>query len=232
MERTLTLAPGSGSPDPRTRSLADRLPPGDPADLVILLDEEHRPVGTAPRESVHGAATPLHLAFSCWLLDDDGRVLMTRRALGKRSWPGVWTNSFCGHPRPDEPLADAVRRHGRSELGVDVSSITPLLDDFSYRAVDASGVVENEFCPVFTARAALPPDPHPAEVAELAWVEVADLRTALAAAPWALSPWLRDQAAALDATDAWSRLAVPSRPAHPDPDHAADSAATAEESDR
>ncbi|WP_185995229.1 isopentenyl-diphosphate Delta-isomerase [Nocardioides campestrisoli] len=187
----------------------DRLPAGDPRDLVVLLDAEHRPIGTAARESVHGRETPLHLAFSCWLLDDRGRVLMTRRALTKRSWPGVWTNSFCGHPRPDEPLIDAVRRHGRGELGLEVDSITPLLPDFDYRAVDASGIVEHEFCPVFVARATDAPDPHPDEVVEHAWVEVDDLRTALTAAPWALSPWLRDQAAALDAADAWPQLAAP-----------------------
>ncbi|WP_275425735.1 isopentenyl-diphosphate Delta-isomerase [Nocardioides solisilvae] len=184
------------------------MPAGDPRDLVVLLDARRRPAGTAPREAVHGLDTPLHLAFSCWLLDADGRVLMTRRALGKRSWPGVWTNSFCGHPRPDEALVDAVRRHGRAELGLEVEAITALLPDFAYRAVDASGVVENEFCPVFVARTTHQPEPHPDEVAELAWVEVDDLRTALAAAPWALSPWLRDQAAALDTAQAWSRLAV------------------------
>lgn len=179
----------------------------DPADLVVLLDEDGRPAGTAPREGVHGADTPLHLAFSCWLFGADGRMLLTRRALGKRSWPGVWTNSFCGHPRPGEEVVQAVHRYGQLELGIDVVDVRDLVPDFRYRAVDASGVVENEICPVFTAWTTDDVVPNPDEVAEHTWVEIDQLRTALDAAPWALSPWLREQATRLDATDGWSVLA-------------------------
>ncbi len=165
-------------------------------DLVVLLDDDGTPVGTAPRATVHTTDTPLHLAFSCHLRDDAGRVLVTRRALTKRTWPGVWTNSFCGHPRPGESLEDAVRRHGRHELGLepgDLHDVEPLLPDFRYRAVDAAGVVENEVCPVFSARTAAVPTPHPDEVAEHHWVEVADLLTSLERTPWAFSPWLVEQ---------------------------------------
>jgi len=188
------------------RRLPDRLPPGDPADLVVLLDEHRRPAGTAPRESVHDTRTRLHLAFSCYLLDRDGRVLLTRRSLGKRSWPGVWTNSFCGHPRPGEPVVAAVRRHGRGELGIDPRDVAEVLPDFAYRAVDASGVVENEVCPVFTAWSDDELQPHPDEVAETRWVELDELRETVRVAPWALSPWLVEQVAALDDADAWHLL--------------------------
>ena len=186
--------------------------PDPDADLVVLLDPDGKPSGTAPREGVHGHDTPLHLAFSCWLLAPDGRTLLTRRALGKRSWPGVWTNSFCGHPRPGEDLADAVARHGRHELGVDVHDVRALLPQFRYRAVDAAGVVENEVCPVLTAHTDDELAPRADEVAEHVWVTFDELRAALAAAPWALSPWLREQGAELDATDGWSALADRARP--------------------
>ena len=178
----------------------------DPADLVVLLDDQRRPTGSAPRDGVHTTETPLHLAFSCWLQRDDDQVLLTRRALTKRSWPGVWTNSFCGHPRPGEAVADAVVRYGQLELGVDVHDVRELLPDFAYRAVDASGVVENEVCPVFLARTSDEVQPHPDEVVEHRWVTVDELRAALSAAPWALSPWLCEQASLVDAGQAWSAL--------------------------
>ncbi|MCW2815226.1 MAG: isopentenyl-diphosphate Delta-isomerase [Nocardioides sp.] len=169
----------------------------DPADVVVLLDEAGTPMGTAPRATVHSTDTPLHLAFSCHLRDAAGRTLVTRRALSKKTWPGVWTNSFCGHPRPGETFADAVRRHARNELGLEVTDPQPLLPDFRYRAVDAAGIVENEVCPVFTAEAVGEPVANPDEVAELKWVAVDDLLSVVERAPWALSPWLVEQEPAL-----------------------------------
>jgi isopentenyl-diphosphate delta-isomerase len=179
-----------------------------PDDSVVLLDDDGRPVGTAPRATVHDAATRLHLAFSCYLLDGDGRLLLTRRAVTKRTWPGVWTNSFCGHPRPGEDSAAAVVRYAAHELGTAVTDLRCVLPDFRYRAVDASGVVENELCPVYVARIDGPLVPNPEEVAELRWLTQSELRGALTAAPWALSPWLVQQCGELDADDLWPEEAA------------------------
>lgn len=166
-------------------------------ETVVLLDEAGGQVGTADKASVHSTRTPLHLAFSCHVTDAEGRLLMTRRALAKRTWPGVWTNSVCGHPGPGESFEDAIRRRARHELGLDVTDIAVVLPDFRYRATDASGVVENEVCPVFTARTVGEPQANPDEVMDIAWVDPADLRATVAAAPWALSPWLVQHAPGL-----------------------------------
>lgn len=162
-------------------------------DAVTLLSIDGSAIGTMPKDEVHTSETPLHLAFSCYVFDGAGRLLVTRRALGKRAWPGVWTNSFCGHPRPGEAMADAVRRHGRDELGIGLSSLELALPDYRYRAVDAGGIVENEVCPVHVARIEGHPSPSPDEVVEWAWTRVDDLAAALRAAPFAFSPWLREQ---------------------------------------
>lgn len=161
-------------------------------ELVVLLTEDGLPCGTADKAGVHTADTPLHLAFSCHVLDDEGNVLVTRRALTKATWPGVWTNSVCGHPGPDEAQQDAVVRRAKQELGLDLVDVRPELPGFRYRAVDASGVVENEICPVFTARLApgASVDADPSEVMDHAWVRPGDLAAAVRSAPWALSPWL------------------------------------------
>ncbi|HXR43200.1 MAG TPA: isopentenyl-diphosphate Delta-isomerase [Pseudolysinimonas sp.] len=168
----------------------------DAGELVVLLDESGHPAGTARKATVHGADTPLHLAFSCHVFSRDGRVLVTRRALGKLTWPGVWTNSFCGHPAPGEAMEDAVLRRAERELGIALDGLRDVLPDFRYRAVDASGIVENEICPVFTATATADPAPAADEVAEWAWVEPSRLRDAVAAAPFTWSPWLALQLAA------------------------------------
>lgn len=163
-------------------------------DLVVLLDDLGREIGTAPKSSVHGTDTALHLAFSCHVVDEEGRVLVTRRALGKTTWPGVWSNSFCGHPRPAEPVLAAVRRRAEYELGLELADIQLALPLFRYRATDASGIVEYEVCPVYTARAVGEPVLNPLEVVDAEWVQPADLAVSLRATPWAFSPWLVLQA--------------------------------------
>lgn len=159
-------------------------------ELVVLLDDQGSPIGTMPKEQAHTADTPLHAAFSCFGFDDAGRLLLTRRALTKRTWGGVWTGTCCGHPRPEEDPVDAVVRRLHDELGVEPGSIALVLANFRYRAVAPNGLVENEICPVYTAALTGEPRPDPAEVAEWRWVEVADLVTAIRATPFVFSPWL------------------------------------------
>ncbi|MCA0296317.1 MAG: isopentenyl-diphosphate Delta-isomerase [Actinobacteria bacterium] len=167
-------------------------------DLVVLLDERDRPIGEAARSRVHTDRTPRHLAFSSYLFDDHGRVLLTRRALTKRTWPGVWTNSCCGHPRPGEAAEDAVRRRVAQELGAVVEDLELVLPDFGYTATDASGIVENEFCPVWVGRLGSLLDPDPDEVGETSWIDWDDLVRVVAVSPFLLSPWCGLQVPLLD----------------------------------
>lgn len=169
-------------------------------EMVTLADPNGQPVGTAPKSTVHTRQTPLHLAFSCFLLNEHGELLMTRRSLAKITWPGVWTNSFCGHPAPGESAIEAVCRRSPEELGCApgaIVDITPTLPDFRYRAVDSSGIVENEICPVFVARLASGAtlNPLPEEVDSYEWVEPAKLIDAVQATPFAFSPWLAKELA-------------------------------------
>ncbi|MFN3600443.1 MAG: isopentenyl-diphosphate Delta-isomerase [Dietzia sp.] len=163
-------------------------------EYVVLLSEDGLPIGTADKSTVHTTDTPLHLAFSCHVVDRDGRVLLTRRALDKRAWPGVWTNSFCGHPGPGEDPTEAIVRRAEQELGAVVDGIEQAVPDFRYRAVDDSGIVENEICPVFTARIRGDLAPRADEVCAYHWARPEDVRKALDATPFAFSPWLVAQA--------------------------------------
>lgn len=161
------------------------IPGGPQPELVVLLDPLGRPCGTADKATVHGERTPYHLAFSCYVFDRAGRLLVTRRATGKRTWPGAWTNSCCGHPGPGELPEEAVRRRLREELGLTPLALRLALPDFSYRA-SLDGVEEHELCPVFLARVDAEPVPNPLEVAECVWSTFGRFVRREDLSPWAL----------------------------------------------
>lgn len=166
---------------------------------VVLLDESGAGVGVADKASVHHASTPLHLAFSSYLFDDAGRLLLTRRALHKKTWPGVWTNSCCGHPAPDEPMVSAVSRRLADELGLAEVALDLVLPAFRYRAVMENGVTENEMCPVFRGRVSGDPTPNPDEVDSFEWAAWDEFAPAVLAGARPVSPWC-----ALQVAELWS----------------------------
>ncbi|WP_347352098.1 isopentenyl-diphosphate Delta-isomerase [Intrasporangium sp.] len=171
---------------------------------MLLSGDGHR-VGVAPKRSVHGPDTPLHLAFSAYLFDAGDRLLVTQRALDKATFPGVWTNSVCGHPAPDEPLEEAVRRRASDELGLGVHDLRLVLPRFGYRA-EMDGIVEWELCPVLVGRVRTQPHPDPAEVASFEWDEWPAFAGEVLAGR-EVSQWCRLQVAELVALgpgpDAW-----------------------------
>jgi isopentenyl-diphosphate delta-isomerase len=180
--------------------------PAAHGELIVLVDEDGRPIGTAPKLATHHRDTPLHLAFSSYLFDQAGRFLLTRRALSKKTWPGIWTNSCCGHPAPGESVEGAVRRRLADELGLVVGELIPLLPDFRYWA-ELDGIVENEICPVFGARVDAKPVPNPAEVEEYRWVDWDDLVGGRL--PFPLSPWCVLQLNELATVPALAALRAP-----------------------
>lgn len=192
----------------------------DPAaavvEQVVLVDDAGRPIGVADKAAVHGPTTPRHLAFSCYLFARDGqpagaapgldprasRLLMTHRARRKSTFPGVLTNTCCGHPAPGESLVDAATRRLVFELGIDPSDVPELhvvLPDFAYRASDGR-VEENEFCPVLVGW--VPDDlvtrPRADEVDDVAWWSWRDVLAATADPVSPLSAWARRQVPQLD----------------------------------
>lgn len=153
--------------------------------LVETVDEGGQPTGVAEKISVHRRPGVLHRAFSLFAFDDDGRLLLQRRADVKYHSPLLLTNTVCGHPFPQEPVADAVARRAQDELGGPVTGLTEL-GIVKYHVHDeASGLDEREYNHVFAGRvdpAALTPDP--AEIAELVFVTPAELAELRAAEPF------------------------------------------------
>lgn len=168
-------------------------------ELVVLLDDDGAAIGTMPKRLVHHAETPLHRAFSAYLFDDAGRLLVTRRAAGKATFPGMWTNTVCGHPAPGEDDAAAIARRADHELGLQVADLRPALPRYRYRA-EFRGVVENEICPVYLGRFVGTPAPDPAEVGEWQLLDWAGFRARQESeGDDAWSPWCREQALLIEA---------------------------------
>ena len=178
-------------------------------DLVILVDEDDNPIGTAPKSVVHGADTPLHRAFSCFIYNRRGDVLLQQRANAKATWPGVWSNSCCGHPRPGEELEAATRRRLREELGIDAGELVLALPRYRYRA-EHLGVVENEICPVLIGPCTSQPRPTLGEVVGVMWFPwrrfVEGVRRSLDPFFTELSPWCREETLLLAEGDELERF--------------------------
>jgi len=165
---------------------------------IVLLDENWQPIGTAPKLASHHGETPLHLAFSCYVFNDAGEVLITQRALTKKVWPGIWTNSCCGHPAPNELIEDAIDRRLDYELGMDVLDLQLALPRFRYRC-ELNGIVENECCPVYVAKVRSQPQPNPAEVEDFVWMSWTDFKESVRRQPTRYSEWCRLQIPELEA---------------------------------
>ncbi|WP_235928044.1 isopentenyl-diphosphate Delta-isomerase [Goekera deserti] len=163
-------------------------------ELIVLVDDDGRAIGAMPKPLVHHGETPLHRAFSAYLFDDDDRLLVTRRAITKQTFPGMWTNTVCGHPGPGEADDDAIARRARQELGVQVADLRPAVPGYRYRA-EFRGVVENEICPVYLGRLVGRPVPEPSEVDDWELLGWSDFRARQeTGAPDEWSPWCREQA--------------------------------------
>lgn len=162
-------------------------------ELIVLVDETGTPIGTAPKLASHHDATPLHRAFSCYIFNEKGELLVTKRAPTKKVWPDIWSNSVCGHPGPGESFVVALQRRTRYELGVEVSEVRSILRDYQYKTPPYNGIIEHEVCPVYFARTSMEPVLHPEEVAEYRWMTWQDYKEALQTYPEAWSYWAKDQ---------------------------------------
>ncbi len=160
------------------------------AELVILVDEQDRPVGVKEKLAAHEHGGTRHRAFSVFLVDSQGRWLVQRRAADKYHFPNLWTNACCSHPRPGEETEAAAHRRLREELGVTCALTHRFC--FEYKATsEAEGLTEHEMDHVFTGLHGGPVQPNPAEVSGIRWLTRADLEAEVAAHPERFTPWFK-----------------------------------------
>lgn len=164
-------------------------------DVIVYVDESGNPTGeTAPKLDAHNANTRLHSAFSCYIFNDKGQLLVAQRAHGKKVWPDVWTNSVCGHPAPEETREAAIVRRASYELGMTIKDLQLILPSYIYKTPPYKGIIEHEFCPVYVAMADSIVSPNPDEVEDYKWMTWGDYKALLEAdSSEAWSWWCKDQ---------------------------------------
>ena len=154
---------------------------------LILVDFDDREVGFLDRSSCHDGAGVLHRAFSLFVFNEDGELLIQQRAPDKRLWPSYWSNSCCSHPRRGESMESAVGRRLDEELQLQM----PLryLYKFEYSASFRDRGAEHELCSVYRGVTDQEPVINRAEIASWRWVAPDRLTTQLDTTPERFTPW-------------------------------------------
>jgi isopentenyl-diphosphate Delta-isomerase len=157
-----------------------------PEEQVILVDESDTPLGTMEKMEAHRQAL-LHRAFSVFIFNSKGEMLLQQRAFGKYHSAGLWTNACCSHPRPGEDTGEAAIRRLREELGF----TTPLvkLFDFTYRSEYDNGLTEFEFDHVYVGNYDQTIFPDKNEVNDYHYRSLAGIRDALRSTPEKFTSW-------------------------------------------
>lgn len=157
------------------------------AEELILVDSDDNETGHLSKAECHDGGGVLHRAFSVFLFDAAGRLLLQKRAEGKRLWPGYWSNSCCSHPRRGETLQVATQRRLRDELNV--STVLESVYRFQYQAQYDDSGAEFELCHVYVGRIAEPIKPNDHEIESIRMLAVTEVNDELENTPGAFTPW-------------------------------------------
>ena len=160
---------------------------------LILVDAADRELGFLDKAACHSGQGQLHRAFSAFVFNGRGELLMQKRGRGKRLWPGYWSNSCCSHPRRGESIGSAVRRRVEQELGLGASALHSLrfVYKFEYHAGFGPNGSEHELCSVYVARSSGEPVVNTTEIDDWAWVAGDELSRRIEQNPNDYTPWLR-----------------------------------------
>ena len=155
---------------------------------VIIVNTRGESIGTMDKMAAHRAGT-MHRAFSVFIFNSEGQLLLQQRAFEKYHSGGLWTNTCCSHPRLGEKTIDAANRRLQEEMGMDCE-ITELFQ-FSYRHEFENGLIENEYDHVFLGVSDEIPIANPEEVAAFRYIDLDALLLELFEQPDSYTPWFK-----------------------------------------
>ena len=156
-------------------------------ELLILVDQNDNDAGHLSKARCHDGDGVLHRAFSIFLFNEAGELLLQQRGESKRLWPGFWSNSCCSHPRKGESPDIATVRRLQDELGV--AAALEFAYKFTYQARYGDSGAEHELCWVYLGRLTDKARPNPTEISALRFVTAAELTREFAATPEIFTPW-------------------------------------------
>jgi isopentenyl-diphosphate delta-isomerase len=154
---------------------------------LILVNESDREIGHLSKGECHDGDGVLHRAFSLFIFNGSGELLLQQRSEEKRLWPLFWSNSCCSHPRRGETMDVATERRLAQELGM--TSAAHHLFTFQYQAPYLDLGSENEVCWVYVGRSVDLPQPNSHEIADIRWITPDDLDRELETQPEVFTPW-------------------------------------------
>ena len=158
---------------------------------LILVDRDDREIGHLSKGECHDGNGVLHRAFSLFLFNDDGELLLQQRSAAKRLWPEYWSNSCCSHPRRGETLEVATRRRLGDELNIDAE--LEYVYRFCYSASFGAAGSENELCHVYLGRVGGEVRPNESEIAAVRLVRPSALDAELHESPERFTPWFKQE---------------------------------------
>ncbi|MDA1073393.1 MAG: isopentenyl-diphosphate Delta-isomerase [Proteobacteria bacterium] len=156
---------------------------------LILVDSQDRQIGTLAKSACHDGAGVLHRAFSLFVFNPAGQLLIQQRAADKRLWPSFWANSCCSHPRAGEDMNQAIARRLNQELGM--RAALEYRYKFEYQADYESFGAEHELCWVFSGKSTDEPLVNTTEIQAWKWIDPDDLTEQIESAPERFTPWLK-----------------------------------------
>ena len=162
---------------------------GETPDLLILVDSNDQEIGFLEKTRCHEDQGKLHRAFSIFLFNRSGEVLLQQRATSKPLWGDFWSNTCCSHPRAGESIDFAASRRIEEELGV--QSDLKFIYKFEYQARFNTQLSENELCSVYFGRFDGAPAPNPNEVQSWRWISKETLTKELRENTDLYTPWLK-----------------------------------------
>jgi isopentenyl-diphosphate delta-isomerase len=155
---------------------------------LILVDESDQPVGTMEKMEAHRKGL-LHRAFSIFIFNKKGEMLLQQRAAGKYHSAGLWTNACCSHPHPGQETIPAAHARLAFEMGINTG--LEEIFSFTYHASFDNGLIEHEFDHVFYGTWEGPVAPNPAEVQDYCFTPIKDLANSVQSHPEKYTAWFR-----------------------------------------